>query len=267
MNKFLVWGLLLLHVGRAQDMTNNGSPYRTDWFLDGITVGGGLAVAITASAVDDKLPVPSAVDIARLRRTEVNAFDRIAAGNYSKTQMSISDAALIAAFASPMTLLADRRIREDWGTMVIMYTEMALYSNFIPSYGKGSVQRYRPFVYNTSAPMNEKQDVESLRSFFSGHATRAFAAGVMTAVIYGDYYPDSPYRLHVWVASLGTAAGCAALRVTSGAHFPTDVITGAAVGSAIGYLIPFIHRHSPNEFSIRPLVTPTGSVVSMTVRF
>ena len=37
------------------------------------------------------------------------------------------------------------------------------------------------------------------------------------------------------------AVGVAALRVAAGKHFPTDVVAGAALGSAVGWLVPTIH--------------------------
>jgi membrane-associated phospholipid phosphatase len=39
------------------------------------------------------------------------------------------------------------------------------------------------------------------------------------------------------------AATVGTLRVLSGKHFPTDVLTGAVVGSALGWLIPELHRN------------------------
>ena len=69
---------------------------------------------------------------------------------------------------------------------------------------------------------------------------------VFLSTVYSDYYPDSDWKYAVWGASLLTASVIGYLRYESGSHFPTDILTGAIVGSAIGYLIPFIHR-SENE--------------------
>ena len=55
-------------------------------------------------------------------------------------------------------------------------------------------------------------------------------------------HPGSKLIVPVWVLSEGMAAATAYLRVAAGKHFYTDVLTGAIVGSAIGLLIPYLHR-------------------------
>jgi membrane-associated phospholipid phosphatase len=259
--------IFTIHVGAAQESTVSDGPYRSTWTIDGAAVSGAIVVAFSAAAIDDDLPVPSIAEITALNRNDVNALDRWAAGTYRKNHLLPSDLALFAAFGSPLALLIDERIRNDWGTIALMYIEMGVLSNFSPSFGKGSVKRYRPYVYNNSVPMSERRDIESLRSFFSGHATRSFAAGVMTAIMYEDYFPDSEYRTVVWIASLGLASSSAIFRVTSGAHFPSDVLVGAVVGSGIGYLIPYIHRNPPDDLSLIPVVSPSGTGMMLSFRF
>jgi membrane-associated phospholipid phosphatase len=265
--KFLCLLLFLVGYAAAQSAEDRQRPYTSSWVIDGFTMAGSIAVAFSASAIDDELPLPSAAELAGLDRSGVNSFDRFVAGTYRKSHLLPSDLTLFAAFAAPLSLLADNTIREDFATVILMYVEMGILSNFAPSYGKGSVKRYRPFVYNQSVPLNERQDIESVRSFFSGHATRAFAAGVMTAIMYEDYFPESPYRTTVWCATIGLASSSAILRVTSGAHFPTDVIVGAIVGSGIGYFIPYIHRTRNDNLSVHPLFSPAGTGIGLAYRF
>jgi membrane-associated phospholipid phosphatase len=89
----------------------------------------------------------------------------------------------------------------------------------------------------------------------------------MTAIMYEDYFPESPYRTTVWCATIGLASSSAILRVTSGAHFPTDVIVGAIVGSGIGYFIPYIHRTRNDNLSVHPLFSPAGTGIGLAYRF
>ena len=119
-----------------------------------------------------------------------------------------------------------------------------LFSTFVPSYGKGSVQRIRPWSYSPDAPWDRRLEPESRRSFPSGHASWAFSSAVFFATVYSDYYPYSKWKNYVWGGALLTASSVAYFRVGAGAHFPTDVLAGAVVGSAVGYLIPYFHRKS-----------------------
>lgn len=265
--KLLYLALFIVGCVAAQPDVERQQPYTSSWKIDGITMAISFTVAFSASAIDDELPVPTVAELARLNRSGVNSFDRFAAGTYRTSHLLPSDLTMFAAFASPLALLADKSIREDIGTILLMYAEMGILSNFTPSYAKGSVKRYRPFVYNQSVPLSDRQDIESLRSFFSGHATRAFAAGVMTAIIYEDYFPDSPYRSTVWITTIGLATSSALLRVSSGAHFPSDVIVGAIIGSGIGYIIPYIHRTHSDDLSLLPYFSPFETGIGFSYRF
>jgi membrane-associated phospholipid phosphatase len=55
-------------------------------------------------------------------------------------------------------------------------------------------------------------------------------------------HPKSSLVVPVWLFSESLAAATASLRVVAGKHFITDVITGAAAGTAIGILIPYLHQ-------------------------
>lgn len=83
------------------------------------------------------------------------------------------------------------------------------------------------------------------RSFFSGHTSLAFGSAVFASTLFDHYYPESSLRPWVWGSSLAIASGMGYLRYASGKHFPTDIIVGALVGSAIGYVIPKLHKQKP----------------------
>jgi len=63
--------------------------------------------------------------------------------------------------------------------------------------------------------------------YLSGHATMAFT---LAAVL-------SPYLTRRWrVVAYGLAGAVALARVHLGAHFPLDVVAGAALGYGLGWL-------------------------------
>jgi membrane-associated phospholipid phosphatase len=68
-------------------------------------------------------------------------------------------------------------------------------------------------------------------SFPSGHAASAFAVATVVAERYRDRHRWLP-----WVA-YGTATFLALTRLPDGAHFPSDIFFGAAVGYAISHYV------------------------------
>ncbi|MGB6121102.1 MAG: phosphatase PAP2 family protein, partial [Bacteroidota bacterium] len=110
-------------------------------------------------------------------------------------------------------------------------------------------------VYNENVPVEEKLHTNAKRSFFSGHTTISFSSAVFLSKVYGDYFPDSKWKPYIWGVSLGIAAAVGYLRIAAGKHFLTDVLVGALVGGAIGYLIPKIHETSGNG---QGLIYPEG---------
>ncbi len=255
-----------LQASVAQDSLSTKSPYKTSWTIDGVTFGAAIVVAFTASAIDDSLPQLSITEINALNKNDINVIDRINAGVYSKTQSTISDVLVGTSILSPLLFLFDDETRNDVVTISTMYLETVLFATFMPSYGKGGVSRIRPYVYGSTASLTDKQDNEARRSFFSGHATWAFATSIFFASVYTDYHPDSEYRDYVWGGAIGLASTVSILRVTSGAHFISDIVVGAAVGSSIGYLIPYIHKNNSNDISIIPNLSPNYSGFTLSFR-
>ena len=62
------------------------------------------------------------------------------------------------------------------------------------------------------------------------------------------------------------AAITSSLRVISGMHFLSDVLTGAAVGSLIGYLIPLIHETNENQSGKR-INSVGGNFINLVIEF
>lgn len=241
-------------------------PYTTGWDIDGPAFGAAVVVAVTASSIDDSLPVLSLTEIQGLNKNNINAFDRMTAGWYSKEQSMLSDILVGGSILSPLFFVFDNDIRKDIGTISTMYLETVLFATFLPSYGKGGVRRIRPYAYGSAASVAEKQDIETLRSFYSGHATWAFATSIFFATVYTDYHPDSEYRNYIWGGAIGVASAVSLLRVSSGAHFFSDIAVGAAVGTTIGYLIPYIHRTKNEAISLRPIIAPGFSGAALSLR-
>ena len=106
---------------------------------------------------------------------------------------------------------------------------------------KVAFQRKRPFydrvkkasLANAGPPPRE----DDRFSFFSGHASHAFAfAGYSTALVL-RYLDFSWFTVGYTVTSLGFATYIAASRALDGQHNWSDVVTGAAVGYVVSQLV------------------------------
>ncbi len=223
------------------------SPYKLNWTKDGIIIGSGIGIGVVSIIADNRVKPLTPDEINNLNKNDINGFDRFAANNYSKDIINISNVALGAAIVSPALFVFSEKMRKDWFTVGVMYGESMMISGFLTYLAKGTAKRIRPYVYNPSVQMSDKESADARMSFFSGHTSAAFTSAVFLSTVYGDYFPDSKYTPYVWGTSLLFATGIGVMRVASGEHFPTDVITGALIGSASGYLIPYLHRAKKND--------------------
>lgn len=62
-----------------------------------------------------------------------------------------------------------------------------------------------------------------------------------------NYDPIAAQHSIGHITSLTLAAMTGYARVKAGKHYPTDVIAAAAVGFAIGYLIPTLHKKKKGD--------------------
>jgi membrane-associated phospholipid phosphatase len=108
--------------------------------------------------------------------------------------------------------------------------EASVFSGLLESALKPAFGRVRP---GGSASGTTFEPGSSNYSFPSGHSTEAFAVASVIAA-----------RSSGWVVPVIAYAGAALVafdRVNDHAHFPSDVVAGAAIGTAVGRFI--VHRH------------------------
>lgn len=126
---------------------------------------------------------------------------------------------------------------------------------------KQLVHRARPYVGEIDRPSDTSEDYES---FPSGHALMAFSVAAYTQTLQALWYPDSKAMKAVSYATWGLAATTATLRVLSGNHHLGDVLAGAAIGSAIGFLGPYLTNRLLDRDEHAPQIL-IGSTVGMQV--
>jgi len=244
------------------------SHYSLSWEREGILGGIGLATAITGDALASNLKAPTLSDISAfpLQRNNVNRFDRGAIGNWSESLSTSSDVLVLALAATPAVLMLSEDMKKDYLTIGFMYGETLWFSVFTSSIAKGGVKRVRPYAYNPSVPIDKKTIADTRASFFSGHTVVAFASMSFFATVYNEYYPDSKYL--PWIVGGGLVASSVAgvLRIESGNHFPTDVLAGAVVGTAFGYIIPALHKGDSNV-RVTPALIDSNPGVTLSLVF
>ncbi|GAB5465919.1 MAG: hypothetical protein Kapaf2KO_13550 [Candidatus Kapaibacteriales bacterium] len=181
-----------------------------------------------------------------LNPLDIPIFDRMFLGYKSNDQELVSDillytllteAALIN-FKDPQKL---RPLESPW--IPVFFTTTGL--NLIT---KTAFRRYRPYAYDTLNIEKDLKNKDASFSFYSGHTTESFSAAVYSSMMYEFLDYPSQFRGLVWLINLSAATATGILRIGSGNHFPSDVLVGAIVGSAIGWLGPTIYnRYSVNS--------------------
>lgn len=219
------------------------SPYQLRVGKEAILIGGGIASVGASAALREAVEPLTRSEIASANRSDISAFNRGATYHWSPRLDKLSDVTLVGnAAILGLVTLSTKPMRHDIPTIGVMYIETLLLANGIGRTVKGITKRSRPFVYNVNAPLDEKETRDARQSFFSNHATNAFATAVFTSEVFRHYFPDSKLKPVVWVGSLGLATATAVLRYEGGLHYPTDLLAGAAFGSLIGWGIPKLHE-------------------------
>jgi len=209
-------------------------------------------------------------EILALDRNDVNAFDRSATRNWSITWGDRSNVSRdIVVFSAILVTTVPPLWRGKWSqtlTVAVMFAEAYAIMGGATYLTKVAAARKRPFLYNTDLTPEERLGAvdDPKSSFFSGHAAAAFTAAAFLSKVFTDVHGPSVWSTLVWASSLSLAAYTSFARVQAGVHFPTDVIAGAAVGFAVGYLVPVLHKKGSSD---RVQVAAGPNMVTLNLRF
>ena len=258
-NKIILSLALLAFVTTKISSTENEKIFNLSPALDIPLAGSTLALCGTTFALDKFTDFNKPdLESAQFEKSGINAFDRNFVNPYSKT-LDTTGTVLSGAVCIAPAILAFAP-KNQWLEIGTMYAETMLFAWGLKELGKLCVNRSRPYMYFDGAPQEEIEDGDWAASFFSGHTTLAFAAATYTSYVFGKLMPDSAFKIPVIAGTYTLAAAVAVTRIAGGCHFATDVLVGAAVGSACGFLVPFIHseiapqkKNEKVEVAVNPL--------------
>lgn len=234
---------------------------------ESILFGTGLALNAT-SLIIEKTRSP-AIPSFPYYIEDINILDQKLAFAYSSSLHKISTVSCVVGMLTP-GLLAFTTDSSEWLTISLIYAEAFLLANGIKELTKTFVSRPRPYMYFDGYPQKKLDEGDWDDSFFSGHTALAFTGAAFTSYVFAKYNPDSPWRFAVAAGTYTLAAATGIMRVAGGNHFVTDVLVGAAVGTACGILVPWLHtkiggnqsgsssgdKSSTGFSSIAPQITP-----------
>ncbi|MDR3019649.1 MAG: phosphatase PAP2 family protein [Treponema sp.] len=198
-----------------------------------------------------------------LNENNINSFDRFFLSSYKHIPDLVSDySAYGLAFFPLISIITNISDTKDIITYAVMYSEALLLSYGTTFSLKGLILRNRPYMYSHGIPEGKENDY--FNSFPSGAATFAFLGATFFSVTFYQDYPESKWGLPLIITSYSLATAIAATRVASGAHFVTDALAGAAIGSLYGWLIPWLHLKNNNK---KFEIIPAGNGIAFKMNF
>lgn len=213
------------------------SPVRFDARLlpSGALLAATAAFAVAPVLLADRLPHASCVPCDPSR---IPGIERGVVGPLRGPPALASDATLLATGAGAGLLLIAQaggdvgQARED----LTVLAQAVGTATVLTNWAKVLLHRPRPYRYDAGAAA-DTLDAESGLSFPSGHTSAAFAAAAAYWSIEARRGRATSRRASIGALFAG-AAVTGALRVVAREHFPTDVVAGAVLGTAVGFAVP-----------------------------
>jgi membrane-associated phospholipid phosphatase len=162
--------------------------------------------------------------------------------------------------------------RDVAGQMMLMDTEAFAISGFLSFLSNQLIRRERPYMRACRDPENPVfpgcYPEGSNEGFFSGHTAIAFTGATLTcwhASELGLYGTTQTASTIACATALTTATVGGFARLVADKHYLSDVLVGAAVGLAAGFLVPFFHYRSPTASGSSTTTAPSTTATAQTM--
>ncbi len=215
-------------------------PFSLNPVNESIQLGVGGLLSGSALVCDKILHIKNNdFNAADLKLSEISTLEQILMKPYSKPLHIVGTGTMALALATPAVFAV--LPAKEWLTIGTMYLETMLLANGIKEWMKLLVYRTRPYMYFDDYPQDMVEDGDWNCSFPSGHTTLAFAAAAFSTMVFCQCFPDSKWKYAVAGGAFGLAATTGIFRMACGKHFFTDVLAGAVIGTACGFIVPYMH--------------------------
>lgn len=189
-----------------------------------------------------------------------------------------SDVTVFALMAVPTVLEAGlvtgglKHNKSQMWQMLMIDAESFAVTNAINILTKNIVARERPYGRNCDDPIQKDPHCgtkDQNLSFFSGHTSNAFtAAGLICFAHDGHSILDNEALDDIaCFGAMAVATATGAMRIVADKHYFSDVLTGALIGFASGYIMPKILHPRNNKKSRLKVSIGTDPLHDMATRF
>ena len=225
----------------------DAEPYEVSFPCDAVVLGSLAAYDIGEHLLLDK--PADAWDGNFLNKGDINSFDSVLAHPYNKTYDKITNVFMAADLLLPgLFIAADIKYLNRLTTVCVMYSESLLLTYAVLNTLKDNIKRNRPYMYFEESQLNDDLIDDRWNSFPSGHTAAAFCglAFFSTALLDG-YVECQSWGFYAMAAGIVCASCTGVCRICSGKHFVTDVLTGAAIGTFSGIIVPWLHKKTSDS--------------------
>lgn len=168
-------------------------------------------------------------------------------GNYSPVMTNISNSAYFMGAAVPLGLIAAGQVSGDIDlrNKGLKVAETIIVSSVVTELLKRAAARNRPSythpdLIKAYAPGND------VKSWPSGHTSLAFSTAASVSLEFKKWYITVP--AFAWAGSVAYS------RMYLGAHYPSDVLCGAIVGTGTAFATHWLNKKLfPSKQSLKPL--------------
>lgn len=170
------------------------------------------------------------------------AMDKAVVGHWSRAAHRASNVLFATAAAASMAAGLAAPHAGDKLVPAVIVAESGLLASGLTNTVKELVRRPRPYLYDPVLADRYTPGPDDRLSFWSGHTANMAALTFSAACVVQRSDAAPGMKTATWATAAAVPACMGLLRMRAGRHFPTDVLAGYAIGAAVGFLVPYVHR-------------------------